>query len=219
LVQPIQTSDAIDTLASLIGNEKILYAMADEPEKIKEARDILWQSWVTIFHNDALDIMQSCNGGGNISLEVWAPGCLGTFQCDLCVMISTDMFDEFVFSDLKTAYAQVDYGIYHLDGEGEIKHLDSLFRLEKLRMIQWVPSQRLNDPYYTDPLNWIDLIKRIQNTGRSVLLNTPYNRVKDLLNKIDRDLTYLVVNCPDVETAYQVLRDLENNRSISVYDR
>ena len=119
------------------------------------------------------------------------------------------MFDEFVFDDLKAAYDQVDIGMYHLDGEEEIKHLDSLFKLDKIRMIQWVPSTLPGEPSYSDPLNWIDLFKRIQNSGRSVFIYTPHHQVKELLNKIDRDLVFLRVYCPDEEAAHQVLRDLE----------
>ena len=46
----------------------------------------------------------------------------------------------------------------------EIRHLDSILKLHNLRLIQWVPSERA-EAGYTDPLNWIDLFKRIQNAG------------------------------------------------------
>ena len=205
LVSSSHMSAAIDTLAGLMGSDNLLYAMVEEPEKVIKARDALWELF-PFANEESFSITRECNDGGEIGwLGIWAPGKMITDQCDLCVMISPDMFDEFVFDDLKTAYDQADYGIYHLDGEDQIRHLDSLFRLEKIRMIQWVPAK----PDNVDPLNCIDLFKRIQNTGRSVNITTPHNRVKDLLCKVDRDLVYLTVSCPDVETAHQVLRELE----------
>lgn len=197
----------IDTIAGVIGNEKLLYAMADEPDKVIEARNALAR-WVgptgELFHNIAYE----CNDGGSIGwLGVWCPGRMQVNQCDFCVMISPAMFERFVFEDLKAAYDCMDHGMYHLDGEGEIKHLDSLFKLDKIDMIQWIPS----NPDYADPLNWIDLFKRIQDSGRKVFINTPYNRIKELLDKIDRDMVYLDIWCPDGQTANQALLDLEKN--------
>ena len=195
----------IDILAILIGNEQLLCAMADEPEKVVKARDAILKHTAPSY-DASYDII------GDLaidSLGVWAPGKTGTNQCDLCVMISPDMFDRFVYEDLKVFYDYMDYGVYHLDGEEEIKHLDSLLTLKKMHMIQWVPSARVNDPDYADPLNWIGLFRRIQDTGRRVLIYTPYHRVKELLNKIDRSLVFLNVGCPDAETAHQVLKDLE----------
>ena len=118
------------------------------------------------------------------------------------------MYEKFVFEDMKNMFDQLDHGIYHLDGEEEIKHLDSLLRIDKIHMIQWVPSQRVADPDYGNPLNWIDLFKRIQNAGKRVLIYASPGNVKELLEKIDRDLTYLSVGCPDEETANEVLRGM-----------
>jgi hypothetical protein len=119
------------------------------------------------------------------------------------------MFEEFVKDDLISTYDYVDYGIYHLDGEGEIKHLPCLLSIEKIHLIQWVPSAKVGCPSYADPLNWIDLFRWIQDAGKSVLVYCPPERVAPLLSKIDRDRVYLSVSCPDEDTALGVLRDLD----------
>jgi len=194
LVTGIGFSSYIDILDALLGTEKLLCAMAQEPEKVIAARDNL------IKHTK---LEQDGSDGSICWLGIWTPGKVTCNQCDLCVMISPEMFDRFVFDDLKSTYDQLDRGMYHLDGEEEIRHLDSLFRLDKLQMIQWVPNRN------HDPLNWIDLFKRIQNAGRSVLISTPYTRVRELLNKLDRDLVYLDVWCPNEQEAAQVMRELE----------
>ena len=199
----------IDTLALLLGNEKFLCALKDEPEKVIQARDALLKYGRPTF-DEIFEIADDCNDGGSFDwLSVWTPGKATTNQCDLCVMISPEMFDRFVFDDMKVSYEDLEHGFYHLDGEGEIMHLDSLLRIDKLHMIQWVPSTKAAAPEYTDPMNWIDLFRRIQDAGRRAYIYTPHYQVKELLNKIDRDLVYLSVNCPDEQTAYQVLRELE----------
>jgi len=196
----------IDAIAGLIGNEKLLYAMADEPEKVVAARNFLTQ-WIAPTGDLIHGITSGCNGGGSMGWPgIWSPGRMQANQCDFCVMISPAMFEQFVFEDLKALYDHLDYGIYHLDGEDQIKHLELLFKLDGIDMIQWVPT----NPDYADPLHWIGLFRRIQDSGRSVFIYTPHCKVKELLNKIDRDLVYLDIACPDERTANNVLRDLES---------
>jgi hypothetical protein len=124
-------------------------------------------------------------------------------------MISPKMFDEFVYEDMNSSYEYVDHGIYHLDGEEEIMHLDSMLKMEKLKLVQWVPSTRVNEPNYQDPMNWIPLFRKIQEAGKSVLINCPYQRVTELLDKIDRDKVYLSISCPDEKTALKTLKNME----------
>ena len=208
LVTIVGVCAVIDILAGLLGNEALLVAMAEEPEKVIAARDKLLQYAGPTF-DAAYNVASECNSGGSIDwLGVWTPGKAGSNQCDLCVMISPAMFDKFVFDDMKTLFDHLDCGHYHLDGEDEIKHLDSLLKIDKIKMIQWVPSTKMGDPDYSNPLNWIGLFKRIQNAGKRVQIYSPPGCVKELLTKIDRDLTYLDVTCPDEQTAYQVLREL-----------
>ena len=200
-------SAIVDTLAGLLGNEALLMAMADEPEKVIAARDKLLR-YFTPTYDASYGAASECNSGGSIDwLGVWTPGKALSNQSDLCVMISHAMFDKFIFDDMKSMFDHLDHGYYHLH-EGEIMHLDSLLKIDKIEMIQWSPDTRVGIPDYDDPLKWTGLFKRIQNAGRRVLIDVPHERVKELLTKIDRDLTYLNVSCPDEQTACQVLRDL-----------
>lgn len=198
----------IDVIAGLIGNEKTLIAMTEEPDKLKSVRDKF-----AILGKETFDeLYDITNGDCNGVIDwmgVWSHKKLCTTQCDLSVMISPHMFREFVLEDLESSYSFVNYGIYHLDGEEQIRHLDILLAIEKLKLIQWVPSARVGNPTYGDPLNWIDLFKKIQNAGKSVLIYCPPERVRALLNKISRDKVFLVINCPDEKSAKQTLIELE----------
>jgi len=209
LVSVSGVAAVIDMLAYLIGNEELLLAMKDEPEKVIAARNAVVKHCAPTF-DERFNISNECNDEGSIDwIGVWAPGKFITNQCDLSVMISPEMFDKFVFDELNAVCLMHNQGAYHLDGEDQIKHLDSILKLHNIKLIQWVPATKANDPNYVDPLNWIGLFKRIQNAGCRVYISTPCEKIKELLNKIDRDLVYLSTWCPDEETAAQVLRDLK----------
>lgn len=210
LVKTGSVTALIDTLSILLGSERLLLAMASEPEKVKAALGKL-MPYGKVIYDRLYSITNPVNNGSIDWMGLWCPGKVLTTQCDLSVMISPQMFDEFVKDDLQSTYDYVDYGIYHLDGKEEIRHLDILLSMDKIKLIQWVPSKLYGDTDNRDPMKWIPLFRRIQAAGKKVLIICPPERITPLLKCIDRDLAYLRVRCPDLETAHQALRDLEHS--------
>jgi hypothetical protein len=82
-------------------------------------------------------------------------------QCDFAYMIGPQMFERFVMPDLEACCAALDHGFYHLDGVGQIVHLDYLFSLDRLRGIQWVPGS--GQPVEE---HWLPLLRRIRDAGK-----------------------------------------------------
>jgi len=198
----------IDTIAGLIGNEKSFLAMMEEPEKLKAVRNRI-AAWGKETYDELYAVNKDYHDTTIDSMGVYCHKKVCTTQCDLSVMISPDMFRDYVLEDIESSYAFVDYGIYHLDGEEQIRHLDILLSIEKLKLIQWQPTTRANMPSYKDPLNWIGLFKRIQDAGKSVLIYCPPEQVRELLQKIARDKVFLSVGCSDEKSAQQLIRELE----------
>jgi hypothetical protein len=75
------------------------------------------------------------------------------------------MFDEFVLEDTAASCNHVDRSIYHLDGPGALQHVPTLLAIEKLDCVQWI--QGAGAPL---PSHWIDLLRRIQDAGKTVQL-------------------------------------------------
>jgi 5-methyltetrahydrofolate--homocysteine methyltransferase len=199
----------IDIICGLLGNEKTLMAMVDQPEAIKVVRDRM-MPWARQTY-DEFDNIGRCRQEGSIDwMQIWAPGRVISTQCDMSVMISPEMFRDFVVPELTDIYNHVDYGIYHMDGPEQIRHLDELLKIKKLHLIQWQPGARMNNPSHGDPMNWIDLFKRIQEAGKKVIIACPRERVRPLLNKIAHDRVFLSIPCRDEQTARNVLLELDS---------
>ncbi len=64
-------------------------------------------------------------------------------QCDLSVMISADLYNEFVIPELKEQMGWNQYPVYHFDGKEQRKPLDYILALEELKMIQWTNVEGL----------------------------------------------------------------------------
>ena len=61
-------------------------------------------------------------------------------QSDVSYMISPKMFERFVLPDLKMRCNAMDYAFFHMDGKGQLPHLEHLLSLDRLRGIQWQPG-------------------------------------------------------------------------------
>lgn len=154
---------ALDILSTFYPGEELLFALYDEPDAVKaQCRRIeeLWMQYYT-------ELLPLCSlpGGGNTN---WA----GLFsetpsyilQCDFSYMIGPDMFREFALPTLERDCGRLDHVFYHLDGVGELPHLDMLLGLERLAGVQWIPGA--GNPAPNDPA-YIALYRKIRAAGQA----------------------------------------------------
>jgi len=150
----------LDILASFRGSDGLLFDLVDHPQEVDRlVKDItgLWLRYYTEL--DAI-IRPTCRGTSTWA-PLWTTGQIYMLQSDFCYMISPAMFERFVLPDLSAICAALDYAFYHLDGKGEIPHLDMLLGLARLRGIQWIPGN--GQP---TPDQWLPLLKRIRDGGK-----------------------------------------------------
>lgn len=75
------------------------------------------------------------------------------------------MFREFALPTLERDCGRLDHVFYHLDGVGELPHLDMLLGLERLAGVQWIPGA--GNPAPNDPA-YIALYRKIRAAGKQV---------------------------------------------------
>ena len=193
-----------DVVADMWGSEPTLMAMAERPEAIKSITQKLVDISKRLY--DEIDAITAPYQDGSFDwTNLWAPGRVWTLQSDLCCMISPAMFEAYILDELRQEAEHVDYSLYHLDGPGAIQHLDQLLSMEALDGIQWVPGAGNS----LDPMDWIDLFRRVQKAGKKLQISCPPHRVSELLGKIAKRGVCLCVSCPDQDSAEEVLRNLE----------
>jgi len=130
------------------------------------------------------------NIGGIGWAGVWAPGTTFPIQEDFSYMISPDQFKEFCYPHIEDMVDAMEYPFYHLDGVGSLPHLDMLLSIDKLKAIQWQPGAG------KDKLNqWYDVIKKIQDGGKSVQLYGKVEEIDDLVKNVGtKGLVIIVTN-------------------------
>jgi 5-methyltetrahydrofolate--homocysteine methyltransferase len=150
----------LDVLASFRETQNLLMDVLDTPEEVKRLAEQVTRLWLRYY--DELDaIIRPACAGTSCWTPIWSPGKTYMLQCDFSYMISPAMFERFVLPDLTQCCDHLDHGFYHLDGKGQIPHLDLLLSIRRLRGIQWIPGD--GQP---TPDQWLPLLKRIRDGGK-----------------------------------------------------
>jgi 5-methyltetrahydrofolate--homocysteine methyltransferase len=155
----------LDVVSSFRPSEKLLLDLYDAPEHVErltwEVHEAWWQGFEDL---NAVVQPASTNPGGYSS---WAgiacPEPSYMLQCDFCYMIGPEMFDRFVKPELEASCRRLSHAWYHLDGPGQLPHLDSLLQIDELFGIQWVPGDGA-----PPQIEWMDVFKKIRDAGKAM---------------------------------------------------
>ena len=126
---------------------------------------------------------------------------------DFSVMISKGMYDDVFLQGIREECRFLERSIYHLDGPGALRHLDSLLSIPELDAVQWVCGAG-NEGYR----KWIEVYRRIQNAGKSLQVNGV--RLEELplvFETLRPEGVWLsgIAGVRDRETAEEVIRRVE----------
>lgn len=151
----------LDILASHLTTEELAYALYDEPEEVRRLVNEIQRLWLR-FYEEIYDIIKGQQGFTDWS-SIYSEKPSYMLQSDFSYMISREMFDEFVKDELASTAARLSRPFYHMDGIGELKHLDSLLSIDTIAGIQWVPGE--GDPVKQD---WSEIYRRISAGGKKI---------------------------------------------------
>ena len=196
----------LDTLVSLRGPMKLLYDLSDSPEEVKSLAQkvtglqLKWQE-------ELYQITQKYQKGSVNWLGLWSEGRTHPVQCDFANMLSPEMFAEFVLPTLTEHCRYFDNSIYHLDGKGQIAHLDILLNIKELDGIQWsVPVIPVDPPH--DSEVWYPYLKKIQNSGKILYVWAKPENVKRLISDLSPQGLLLNTSCNNEKEARELSKTL-----------
>jgi hypothetical protein len=152
----------LDILSSFRPSEKLLLDLYDFPDEVKrltwEAHEMWWR-----YYEELHKAQRPPNPGYTAWTPLFSEEPYYMLQCDFCYMIGPGMFDEFVKPELAASCRKLKNAFYHLDGPGQLPHLDSLLTIPELRGVQWVPGS--GQP---DSSHWPEVFRKIRKAGKLV---------------------------------------------------
>ncbi|MBW1711159.1 MAG: hypothetical protein JRJ73_14975 [Deltaproteobacteria bacterium] len=193
----------LDILASFRTTNQLLYDVCDSQEEVVRLSNEITAAWIR-YYNELYDVIKQGGRGTSNWAAVWSPQRTYMTQSDFCYMISPEMFEKFVAPDLEACYEIMDHGFYHLDGKGQIIHLDRLLEMENLAGIQWIPGA--GQPL---PEEWTDLLKRIIEGGKRCQVYVTAEGARKIVREIGgKGFALYVINRMKPEEAADFLKVL-----------
>lgn len=191
----------LDVLSSFRPSEMLLLDLYDHPDDVKrltwEAHEIWWR-----YFGEFNAILQPVNPGYSAWAGFYSQDPHYMFQCDFCYMIGPEMFDEFVRPELAASCRRMTNGFYHLDGVGQLPHLDSLLAIPELKGVQWVPGT--GSP---DLKHWPQVYRKIRDAGKLAQVYGELDTLDVLAEQLgSAEGMILITGCGDEEQARELLK-------------
>jgi 5-methyltetrahydrofolate--homocysteine methyltransferase len=165
----------LDTLSTFRPSEELLMDLIDSPDEVKrltwKAHD-LWHR----FYAEIDAVLQPVNPGYSAWCRIFSNEPFYILQSDFSYMISPEMFREFVLDELDASSRKLPNCFYHLDGRGQLPHLDMVLAMEKVEGVQWVPGDGA-----LPQDQWMDVYRRIFAAGKKTQLITGFEGVHKIM--------------------------------------
>ncbi|MBU3188111.1 hypothetical protein K9O30_00735 [Clostridium bowmanii] len=194
----------MDFIAAWMGTEKLCMDFYDEPEKLKEITKLSINDFETVYnHFDT--ILKKHNQLSVAWMGIPSFGKMHIPSCDFSSMISTATFDEYCLPILKQEVQGMDHNIFHVDGKGVARHLDTILEVKEIQAIQWVQGAGEDTPI----LQWLPLIKKVQAAGKSVVVDLLKEELEEFIGNIRPDGLLLCITSDSEEEQKQILKRVE----------
>ena len=195
-------NSVFDILCHLRGTQRVLYDLIDSPDLVKQACELINNIWLACYDR-LTGLSMRYQEGSAFWMSIWCPGRGSDVQCDFSAMISPEMFEEFVLGHLTQEIRNTDQSIFHLDGPGQIPHLDILLEIPELNGIQWVPGA--GNPQ-TGSSEWFPMYRRIQEKGKLLVLqNMDKEDVEGVLTNLSSRGLLIETKCDSESEARDLL--------------
>lgn len=170
----------IDCTAGLRGTQPLCMDMVLDPDGLRNLIDLAFSEYPDVYARFDRELKRH----GQLSVTWMNIPSFGTFNvlaCDFAVNISREHFDEFCMPVIRREAELFTHNVFHMDGPGVARHLESILTLPNLVGIQWAQGIARNQPI----LQWVPLIRSIQAAGKSVVVDLAPGELEPFLQQVD----------------------------------
>jgi hypothetical protein len=195
-----------DHVAALRDPQVLAMDLLDNPEHVKAKLKSSYDEYFRVY-----DFFVKMIKDAGMPVATWTPLTSETSMYvpsnDFSCMISTKMFEEFFLDGLIAECRHYGNSIYHLDGPGALRHLDTLLGIPELDAIQWTMGAG-NEQHH----RWIGVYKRVLAAGKSVQIGPVYPSDLPLLMEHlpAKGVWLCMAGIGDEETAAEVMKTISN---------
>jgi hypothetical protein len=194
----------LDCAASWRGTDRLCLDMVDHPEQVRRLAGRAIADFEAVYgHFDAL--LKAHHQPSSSWMGIPSFGRMHIPSCDFAALISPRFFEDYALPILEREVQGMTHNIFHLDGKGVARHLDTILSVPEIHAIQWVQGAGEDQPI----LQWIPFIQAIQDRGVPVIVDLGKHELDEFMAAIDPRGLFLWVATESEEEELALLRQVE----------
>jgi hypothetical protein len=131
---------------------------------------------------------------------------------DFSIMVSKKMYDEVFLPGIAAECKFLDRSIYHLDGPGALRHLDSILSIPELNALQWVFGAG-NEGFH----KWIRVYQKAQAARKGIQVMCQVSELPMVMDTLSpRGLFIQIEGVQNREMGLDILKTLERWTSTKI---
>ena len=161
-VDMVDLGGTLDVLTTFRPSDSLMFDLFDDPDVVERLNWRIHELWMRYFE-EFNAILQPANPAYTAWAPILSKEPFYILQSGFSFSLSPDMFERFVKPQLAAACRALPNSFYHLDGPGQLNHLDSLLEIEGLKGLRWDPGEG-----NADEDGWLEIYERIRAAGKLV---------------------------------------------------
>lgn len=172
LVNPPMTLDALSSLYGLYGSQDFLTALVTHGDTIRQRVREMTATYLD-FYDYFYDLLTAAGHGESACwFQVFCEGRFEGVRCDFSLMLSREMFQEFVIPEITQVCDHMDHTLFNMCSVKHARFIDDLSQIQSLDGIFWNP-----EPYLNGVRDFLPELRRIKEKG--MLLEIVCHRVDE----------------------------------------
>lgn len=194
----------LDCAAAWRDPQQLCFDMIEAPEQVERLLQIATADFEMIYdHFDAM-----LKGAGQLSvswLGVPSFGRMHIPSCDFASLISPGFFRRFGLPILQKEVKTMTHNVFHIDGRGVAKNLDTILSVPEIHAVQWVQGMGEDYPI----MQWVGFLKDLQSRQIPVIVDLSKEDLGDFMDEMDPKGLFLWVATETEGEEIEILRRVQ----------
>jgi len=194
----------MDCAAAWRGSENLCLDLMLDPDMVHELLRLSTEHLLNVY-NEYHELLTAHNQPSVTWMNIPVPnGRMHIPSNDFSFMISNEQFDEYALPILQQEVKTMTHNVFHVDGKGVARHIDSILSVPGIRAIQWV--QGMADDYPI--MQHLEFIKYVQSKGVSVIVDLDKRDLEKYMDVTSPNGIFLWIATENEEEEIEIIKKL-----------